>query len=432
MIAMEHAMGAGPDARAAHRAVERLREATLDSVGVLIDGLHRVGGHDDHTAATLRDVLERLRRPATPSVIEPEFFEWYFTSVALIEAGDLEAATKHVARLPLVVILPLASAGLLGTDPLTIRHVDELVLSERQWDVAWPFRNDPVELSVDGDLLHASTTRHDVSVPWRDVLAAGTFAILGVTTVLRQSGWTRQREVAKYAVDLGKVHATELDLSLLPPELFTREPGRVERYAAGFACIAEHWPDLHDEVTALTQSISALDGLPFVGGSDIACFGASFFRLEPEWSDLCYADHIVHEAAHQRFHAEFEVEPALVNPADTNRASPIRSDPRPMEGSFHATFVFVRLAQFFERVVDSCPSLDALTRLHRHLLGAYTGVEMLGQHAQFTDRGAEFYEALREETNRMRRCLPAPDPSFYDAIAVDYERPSRLATALLD
>ena len=123
-----------------------------------------------------------------------------------------------------------------------------------------------------------------------------------------------------------------------------------------------------------------LDGVPFVGGSDVACFGASFFSLAPEWSDLCYADHIVHEAAHQRFHAEFEVEPALVNPADVNWSSPIRSDPRPLEGSFHATFVFVRLAQFFERVVDSCPSFDAMTRLHRHLLGDRKSTRLNSSH----------------------------------------------------
>lgn len=427
-------MGPDPDAQAAAASVATLRAATQESTEAAVRGLQRRGDLDDDASLALLATLTRLREgdECGLPVIEPEFFAWYFGVVEFIEAGRTDAAAAQARRLPLVASLPLAAAGLLEGRPLEVRGCDDLVLSEREWPLAVTGLGHRCDMWTDGDRLHLVGPSGRSEVNWRDVMAEGTFAIPGVPTILRQSGGARHREVAKYEADLSRVHERRLAFHLLPPEMFERQPHRLGRYAEGFACIANLWPELHAEVAVLTHSISALEGVPFVGGSDVACFGASFLALDPEWSDVCYADHIVHEAAHQRFHAEFEVEPALLNPAEVTGDSPIRRDPRPMEGSFHATFVFVRLAQFFERVMHAAPTHDAETRLHRHLLGAYTGVEMLDRHARFTDRGAAFFEALVAETDRMRRALPHPDPALYEAIASDYERPSRLASALVD
>jgi HEXXH motif-containing protein len=131
-------------------------------------------------------------------------------------------------------------------------------------------------------------------------------------------------------------------------------------------------------------------------------------------------------------HASFETRTALRNGDEPHVPSPIRPDPRPLIGVFHAMFVFLRLSQFMERVMQVEPSFDAETRLHRHLLGLYSGVAQVERFADLTPLGIEFYASVKAEAKRMQVTLPKPQPALYDAIAFDYERPCDLPAATMD
>jgi HEXXH motif-containing protein len=206
----------------------------------------------------------------------------------------------------------------------------------------------------------------------------------------------------------------------------------VERFAAGLNLIRRCWPELHEEVCSLTDHFTLIQGEPFIGGSAISCLGVSFFKLRPEWSDVCFADHIVHEAAHQRLHVEFETEPALANGGFFGSASPIRRDPRPLYGVLHATFVFMRLSLFLERVVENEYSLEAERRLHRHVLGLYSGIEQLARHGKWNPRGAELFSSMCGVADYLRRSIPVPDQRLYGEMGPDYEPVRALTAAYYD
>jgi len=88
------------------------------------------------------------------------------------------------------------------------------------------------------------------------------------------------------------------------------------------------------------------------------------------------------------------LDPLVLN-ADTERYSaPIRPDPRPLFGIFHATFVLARMYRVLSRwAVDGGPPAvadaaeDALRRFR-------FGLRTLSEHGKLTDRGDQVVESL--------------------------------------
>ena len=149
-------------------------------------------------------------------------------------------------------------------------------------------------------------------------------------------------------------------------------------------------------------------------------YGVCFLNPRSDWNVITFADHIVHEAAHQILYAWHELSPLLVNCNEMGYPSPIRDDPRPLYGSFHATFVFLRLVLFFDQLVRKTKSREAEFRFHRHLQGLYTGMDVLEKAAKFTPKGKELFQAMKFETARFKKRIPRPDPKAYNRYLRDY------------
>ena len=73
--------------------------------------------------------------------------------------------------------------------------------------------------------------------------------------------------------------------------------------------------------------------------------------------------------------------------------SPLREDPRPMDGIYHATFVVARMHYAMQRLLASC-LLDAASKevaklaLQRHQRAFADGIGTINQHGRLTERGA--------------------------------------------
>jgi HEXXH motif-containing protein len=280
-------------------------------------------------------------------------------------------------------------------------------------------------------LLIRTEDKEERELDWLEIDRYGRFVIPGCPIAFWQASDALRRIIAKYQRDLSRIHEDVLPFRLVTPAEFENS-AYGDRFSAGLALIGRCWPELHAETCVLTDYFTVIQGIPFIGGSAISCLGTSFFKLLPEWSDLCFADHIVHEAAHQRLHVEFELEPALTNGDFTATISPIRRDPRPLHGVFHASFVFLRLAQFMERVIEWEYTLEAESRFHRHLLGLYRGLEQLDRYAKWSARGAQFFSLMCQTADRLRSVIPRPDPKHYNRLGPDYEPVSALAAAYHD
>jgi HEXXH motif-containing protein len=365
----------------------------------------------------------------SPEALEPEFYEWYFRAIALIRAGELASLPKHLRRLSSVCALPLIRAGLLDRergDPLRIDLADgTLILSEREYPtVPMPCLEGPVELQSSGHTVEARTNSgQSVQLDWMVLERFGQYPIPNCPIGFRQAGFALKRVVSGFERELASAYTILEPFRPVEPREF-EEAGLYSEYArrfsSGFNLIRRCWPELFDEICVLTNHVCLIRGTPFIGGSGVQCLGVTFLHLEPDWPDLCFPDHIVHEAAHQRLNVEFEVEPALSNENFIGAVSPIRRDPRPLHGILHGTFVFLRLAQFFERVMAVEPSLNAEQRFHRHVRGLYDGMSELERHARWTPRGNRLFEAMWEVTRQLKTVLPEPDRRLYSQAGPDY------------
>jgi hypothetical protein len=129
---------------------------------------------------------------------------------------------------------------------------------------------------------------------------------------------------------------------------------------------ADTAPPLFEEVRAFVRQVVLADeaaGAPhkFYGASTFLLWGAIFLNPARHPTALDVADTLVHESGHLLLFARSIDEPMTLNPRDARYRSPLRSDPRPMEGIFHAVFVTARMAAFYDALAQS-PRADPVTR----------------------------------------------------------------------
>jgi HEXXH motif-containing protein len=110
------------------------------------------------------------------------------------------------------------------------------------------------------------------------------------------------------------------------------------------------------EIRALaTQVIGAVPVSPtqsFGSISSLTLWGSVVLNLEIHREILDVIDGIVHESAHLLLFGYAIDEPLVANSDAERFQSPLRSDPRPMDGVFHATFVCARLHYLYRVLLE--------------------------------------------------------------------------------
>ncbi len=170
------------------------------------------------------------------------------------------------------------------------------------------------------------------------------------------------------------------------------------------ALIAEVDPGLASEVALLWPLIflarpEQVGKLRFAGVTSFMVWGAGFMNVEAFESPTAIAAFLVHETTHSLLFALGCDEALVQNPLSESYPAPFRSDPRPMDGIYHATIVAARMIDFESR----CVARDAGQRaeLQRHLetdRGAYArGREVIAQHGRLSARAL----ALLEDCDRI-------------------------------
>ena len=86
----------------------------------------------------------------------------------------------------------------------------------------------------------------------------------------------------------------------------------------------------------------------FAGTSSLMVWGAIFTNISRERDRLQILASLIHEATHQLLFGLSRREPLVTNPVGERYTSPLRAEPRPMGGVFHATYVAARLTRFAE------------------------------------------------------------------------------------
>ena len=165
-------------------------------------------------------------------------------------------------------------------------------------------------------------------------------------------------------------------------------------------------PDLAAEIKALLREIvlcsgrEETGGYTFDGASTFLLWGAIFINANRRGDDLVMVQMLAHESAHNLLFALSPDEPLLNNDSAERYPSPLRDDPRPLEGIYHATFVLARMHRSLKQLLAGnklSPAQQSRAEKDAEANARYfaQGMETLDAHADLTPTGRAILEALR-------------------------------------
>jgi hypothetical protein len=182
-----------------------------------------------------------------------------------------------------------------------------------------------------------------------------------------------------------------------------RRAGAEALLADGLDLIAAGAPELAAEVRALVHEVVLVTGQKETAGqvlggaSSFALWGAVFQNIDQRVDRLGMALSLTHEAAHLHLFGLADGGRLVENSDEERFASPLRRDPRPMEGIAHATFVLARLAYALRRflaagVLTGDETDRARVQLEECCRGFEDGQQLARIHAKFKHAGAAALE----------------------------------------
>jgi HEXXH motif-containing protein len=165
-------------------------------------------------------------------------------------------------------------------------------------------------------------------------------------------------------------------------------------------------PELAAEIESLISQIilvvgDAKGGYVFDGGSCYMMWGGLFLNAESHANEVALVEVLAHESAHMLLFGYCRDE-ALVNNSDSDLyPSPLRVDPRPMDGIYHATFVSVRMHWAMAKMIESGLLNPAECEIARANMQAdkmnfEAGYAVVHHHGDLTATGQAVMQAARE------------------------------------
>jgi HEXXH motif-containing protein len=178
------------------------------------------------------------------------------------------------------------------------------------------------------------------------------------------------------------------------------------RVHAALALLDRGFPELAGEIRGLVGEVvlAAPPDRPgadtFDGASAFMLWGAMILNACRHESRIAMAEALAHESAHSLLFG-FAAHGPLVENDDRERfTSPLRHDPRPLDGIYHAAFVSARMHLALDRLM-SAGVLDAEERafarasLEGHVKAFSEGAHVVDAHARLTPVGAAVLEGAR-------------------------------------
>lgn len=210
------------------------------------------------------------------------------------------------------------------------------------------------------------------------------------------------------ADDLGPVDAERyraiIDSDAVRPlRLQPVSPAEVQRIRAlvveARALLAEVDPTLRDEIDTLGHQIvlATGGGRGFGGAASIFLWGAVVLNPARVPDRVTLIESLAHESAHALLFGMIGGADLTTNDPAERYASPLRPDPRPIEGIVHATYVLARMNHALSRLGRAAHLTDAeraavAAKLARNRASFESGRVTVEDHARFTDDGAAIFQ----------------------------------------
>tara|TARA_R110002095_G_scaffold135092_1_gene117116 strand:- start:34 stop:984 length:951 start_codon:yes stop_codon:yes gene_type:complete len=156
-------------------------------------------------------------------------------------------------------------------------------------------------------------------------------------------------------------------------------------------------PDYFSEIEALVSNVVVVTSDYFIAGSSFAIFGLVAIADNHDFNMT--VEYLIHEAAHQYLY-NLSTFDALCS-GEGLHTSPLRKEPRPIEGIYHAAFVLARIIDFYNNalVTETILPKDFMEKQIDHYRLRYKDAyDLLMEKATLTDLGRELLASSRELT----------------------------------
>ncbi len=182
-------------------------------------------------------------------------------------------------------------------------------------------------------------------------------------------------------------------------DLGTQEPAVWARALAdALDLVAAHLPGVRADIDVFVRQIVPVGTFAerHLSASYQEAVGTVYASLHP--SVLTMAEALIHEAAHNKLNALFDLDDLLEDGQQPLFASPVRPDPRPLAGVLLAVHAFLPVARLYERMLERGAGADVAARFERVKEVNREGAAVLLAHA----RPTPFGRALLDEIERWR------------------------------
>lgn len=173
----------------------------------------------------------------------------------------------------------------------------------------------------------------------------------------------------------------------------------------GFGLLRAGFPALEGEIRGIIHEIVLAQApkgakMEFDGASHYQFWGLLLLNPKHHPTRLAVAEVLAHEAGHSLLFGLTREEPLVRNPDEELYNSPLRVDPRPMDGIYHATFVSARMALAMEtlaesRVLSAEEREQALEAAAKDRENFASGDGVVREHGDLTDSGARIMANAR-------------------------------------
>lgn len=166
----------------------------------------------------------------------------------------------------------------------------------------------------------------------------------------------------------------------------------IKKYAQGF---------YKDFCTFITSIVLVDEYASFRGASSISNIGLIFFSPDKQWSEITWAEEIIHETTHNILDVVSVREPLLLGEDAylEKYDAPFRKDKRHLYGNFHALCVISRLIQFHTCLINSGVNIEfSKEKIEEYRMKASEPYKALLSDACFSELGKALHNLIIKGT----------------------------------
>jgi hypothetical protein len=173
-------------------------------------------------------------------------------------------------------------------------------------------------------------------------------------------------------------------------ELIEPSAEDISHFQAAENFIKEHHSGLHEVYQRCVSHVFIAKSRDLVSFTIPKALGVIVVAPKPSWSLAHYVEAIVHESAHVELTMRQQIDPLLKNRSELS-SNPLRQDPRPLDGTFHAAMVMLRVCLALLSLPNSKDALDIIGDYFSKLDFALSEIS---SKADFTECGRRLFEDM--------------------------------------